>query len=449
MIKLEESMGQISLPKKGMSKEEVLSNLKSFKAGDVKWHEGQLFGLIYEAGLDVEDLVKEAHTLFQIENGLSPMAFPSLVKMETEVVSIITALSNGDDETVGNLTSGGTESIFMALKAARDWARETYPKIQKPEMVVPVTAHPAWNKAAHYLGLKINMTPVKDDLQADLAAMKNAITENTIILGGTAVTYPHGMIDPIEEIGQLAEETNLWLHVDACLGGLILPFLKKLDKDIGPYDFSVPGVTSISADIHKYAYTPKGVSTVMYRNRDFRKFQIFAYADWSGGVYATPCLAGGRPGGVIAAAWAVFQYLGEEGFLALTKKARTAAEKLMEGINAMPQLYVLGNPVATVFAFGSDEINIYELSAKMAERGWHIDAQQLPPSLHMTVSPIHLAVADKFLDDLRHTIPEIPPADSQDLSEQAAMYAMLGTMPDRSMAKEFAVEYINNLYRAL
>ena len=351
-------MGQISLPKKGMSKEDVLSNLESLKHGDLKWHEGQLFGLIYEAGPDVEDLVKEAHSLFLIENGLSPMAFPSLVKMETEVVSIITALSSGDEETVGNLTSGGTESIFMALKAARDWARQTYPKIIKPEMVVPVTAHPAWNKAAHYLGLKINMTPVKDDLRADVAAMKNAITENTIILGGTAVTYPHGMIDPIDEIGQLAQEANLWLHVDACLGGLMLPFLRKLNNDIGPYDFSVPGVTSISADIHKYAYTPKGVSSVMYRNRDFRKFQIFAYADWSGGVYATPCLAGGRPGGVIAAAWAVFHYLGEEGFLALAKKARTAAEKLMEGINAMPQLYVLGNPAATVFAFGSDEINL-------------------------------------------------------------------------------------------
>ena len=440
-------MGQISLPKNGMSKEDVLSNLKSFKSNDVKWHEGQLFGLIYEAGPDVEELVKEASALFLIENGLSPMAFPSLVKMETEVVSIVTSLSGGDDETVGNLTTGGTESIFMALKAARDWARETYPKIKAPEMIVPVTAHPAWNKAAHYLGFKINMTPVKDDLRADVAAIKDAITHNTVILGGTAVTYPHGMVDPIGEIAALAEERNLWLHVDACLGGLMLPFLKRLGNDIPPYDFSVPGVTSISADIHKYAYTPKGVSTVMYRNRDFRKFQIFAYADWSGGIYATPCLAGGRPGGNMAAAWAVFHYLGEEGFLALAKKARAAAAKLIEGINAIPQLYVLGNPNATVFAFGSDEINIYELSAKMATRGWHIEAQQLPPSLHMTVSPVHFSVADKFLDDMRRTIPEVPRADAQDLSEQAAMYAMLGTMPDRNMAREFAVEYINNLYR--
>jgi len=440
-------MGQISLPKKGMPKEEVLNTLESFKSDDVKWHAGQLFGLVYEAGPEVEALVKEASALFLIENGLSPMAFPSLVKMETEVVSNVISLSGGDDETVGSFTSGGTESIFMALKAARDWARHTHPRIEEPEMVVPVSAHPAWNKAAHYLDVKINMTPLKDDLRADVAAMQNAVTKNTIILGGSAVTYPHGMVDPIEEIAALAEKKNLWLHVDACLGGLMLPFLKRLGYEIPPYDFSIPGVTSMSADIHKYAYTPKGVSTVMYRNRDFRKFQIFAYADWSGGVYATPCLAGARPGGTMAAAWAVMHYLGEEGFTALAQKARAATEKLIEGIKAIPQLYVLGDPDATVFAFGSDEINIYELSARMAERGWHIEAQQLPPSLHMTVSPVHLSVADKFLDDLSRIAPGVPPADSQDLSEQAAMYAMLGSMPDRSMAKEFVVEYINNLYR--
>ncbi|MEJ2730637.1 MAG: aspartate aminotransferase family protein, partial [Deltaproteobacteria bacterium] len=440
-------MGQISLPQKGMSREEVLNTLKSFKSNDVKWHEGQLFGLIYETGTDVEDLVKEASALFLIENGLNPMAFPSLVKMETEVVSMVKALSGGDDEAVGNLTSGGTESIFMALKAARDWARHTFPKIKEPEMVVPLSAHPAWNKAAHYLGIKIVMTPIKDDFRADVTAMQDAINENTIILGATAVTYPHGMVDPVEEISALAQKHNLWLHVDACLGGLMLPFLKRLGHDIPAYDFSVPGVMSLSADIHKYAYTPKGVSAVMYRNADLRKFQIFAYADWAGGVYATPCLAGGRPGGNIAAAWGVFHYLGEEGFIALAKKTAEATAILIEGINSIPQLYVLGSPDATVFAFGSDEINIYELSTRMADSGWHMEAQQLPPSLHMTVSPVHLAVADKFLDDLRRIIPEVPPADSQELSEQAAMYAMLGTMPDRSMAREFAVEYINNLYR--
>ena len=439
-------MGQLSLPQKGMPKEDVLNTLKSFKSGDVKWHDGQLFGLIYETGTNVENVVKEASALFLIENGLNPTAFPSLVKMENEVVSMVIALSGGDDEAVGNLTSGGTESIFMALKAARDWARHTYPEIKKPEMVVPVSAHPAWNKAAHYLGMKIIMTPLTDDFRADVAAMKDAISENTVILGATAVTYPQGMVDPVEEIAAMAKNRNLWLHVDACLGGLMLPFLKRLGHDIPAYNFSLPGVASLSADIHKYAYTPKGVSAVIYRNRDLRKFQIFAYADWSGGVYATPCLAGGRPGGNIAAAWAVFHYLGEDGFLALAKKTAEATALLVEGINSIPQLYVLGNPDATVFAFSSNEINIYELAVKMAARGWHMDSQQLPPSLHMTVSPIHLAVAKRFLADLRRVIPEVPRADSSDLSQQAAMYAMLNTLPDRSMAREFVVDYINNLY---
>lgn len=440
-------MGKISLPQKGMPREDVLNSLRSFKSDDVRWREGQLFGLIYETGTDLEDLIKEASALFLIENGLNPAAFPSMLKLETEVVSMVASLSGGDDETVGNLTSGGTESIFMALKAARDWARQTYPEIKSPEMVVPVSAHPAWNKTAHYLDIKIVMTPIQDDFRADINAMKNAITENTIILGGTAVTYPHGMVDPIEEIAALAQKHDLWLHVDACLGGLMLPFLKRLGHDIPAYDFSVPGVISLSADVHKYAYAPKGVSAIMYRNRDLRKFQIFAYADWPGGVYATPCLAGGRHGGNIAAAWAVIHYLGEEGLLALAKKAMEATAILVDGINAIPQLYVLGSPDATVFGFAGNDINIYELAVKMAEHGWHIDSQQLPPSLHMTVSPVHLAAADKFLNELRRVIPEVPRANSSDLSERAAMYAMLSTMPDRSMAAEFAVEYMNNLYR--
>ncbi len=440
-------MGQISLPKKGMAREDVLNTLKSFKSDDLKWHDGQLFGLIYETGTDLEELIKEANTLFLIENGLNPTAFPSLVKMETEVVSMVTNLSGGGEEAVGNLTTGGTESIFMALKAARDWAREKYPKIKQPEMVVPVSAHPAWNKAAHYLGIKIVMTPIREDFRADVTAMEAAITKNTIILGATAVTYPHGMVDPVEKIGALAQKRSLWLHVDACLGGLMLPFLRHLGQDIPAYDFGIPGVMSLSADIHKYAYTPKGVSAVLYRNRDLRKFQIYAYADWPGGVYATPCLAGGRPGGMIAAAWAVFHYLGEEGFVALAQKAKAATDNLIAGINAIPQLYVLGRPNATVFAFTSNAINIYELAVKMADCGWHIEAQQLPPSLHMTVSPVHLAVAEKFLDDLQRVVPQVPRADTSDLSEQAAMYAMLSTMPDRRMAKDFAVEYINNLYR--
>jgi glutamate/tyrosine decarboxylase-like PLP-dependent enzyme len=277
--------------------------------------------------------------------------------------------------------------------------------------------------------------------------MEAAVNENTIIIGATAVTYPHGMVDPIEEIGVLAEENNLWMHVDACLGGLMLPFLRELDYAIPTYDFRVAGVTSISADIHKYAYTPKGISTVLYRNSELRKFQFFMYADWPGGVYGTPSMAGGRPGGALAAAWAVMHHLGEEGFLKLARDARAATEELMAGIENTPPLYVLGKPDATVFAFGGHGVNIYELSARLKERGWHAEAQHLPASLHMTVSPIHRTIVDDFLKELKEAVVGLPTVDAEDVSEMAAMYGMIGTMTDRKMAREFALAYLDDLYK--
>jgi glutamate/tyrosine decarboxylase-like PLP-dependent enzyme len=291
------------------------------------------------------------------------------------------------------------------------------------------------------------MTPVDAGFRADAGAMRDAVSENTIIIGASAVTYPHGMIDPIDDIGQLAEEFDLWLHVDACLGGLMLPFLRKAGNPLPNYDFAVPGVRSISADIHKYAYTPKGISTVLYRGRELRKYQYFVYADWPGGIYGTPSLAGGRSGGTLAAAWAVMHFLGEEGFLRLAKRAKQATNRLVDGIRNIPGLYVLGRPDATVFAFGSHTVHIYEMGARLKERGWHVEAQHLPPSLHMTVSPIHDDVVDHFLADLKQLMPEIPPADADAVSEEASMYGMIGTMADRNLAKEFALDFLNDLYR--
>jgi glutamate/tyrosine decarboxylase-like PLP-dependent enzyme len=435
-----------AIPKKGRAKEEVLSLLRSFKAGDTDWHQGRLFGLIYYAGREVEELAQAAYTAYQFENGLSPFDFPSLLKMETEFVSMVGTLLGGDEATAGSMTSGGTESILMAVKAARDWARENHPGIKIPELVAPVTIHPAFNKAAHYLGLKIVQTPVDEGFRADVKAMGEAITENTIMLAATAVTYPQGMIDPITEIGALADEKNLWFHVDGCLGGYILPFLRKLGCAIPPFDFSVPGVTSLSADIHKYGYVSKGASTVLYRRGELRRYQYFVHADWSGGVYATPSLSGARPGGSIASAWAILHHLGEEGFLRLAKAARGATLALMEGINAIPGLFVLGDPPATVFAFGSRSLDIYRLGDKIKARGWHIHAQHRPPSLHMTVSPYHENIVEGFLTDLRETVLELS-ADTGEPSGEAALYGMMGTMPDRKAAGAFALQYLSDLYR--
>ena len=430
-----------------MPKNEVISALRSFKSGDADWHEGRMFGLIYNAGLDVEEMAQEAYAVYMFENALSPFAFPSLLKMETEFISMVSTLFGGDEETVGSMTSGGTESILMAVKAAREWAKAQRPEVKAPELVAPITIHPAWNKAADYLGLKIVLTPVDEEFKADIRALHDAITENTILLGATAVSYPHGMVDPISSLGEIAVQKNLWLHVDACLGGYMLPFLKKLGYPIPPFDFSVLGVQSMSVDIHKYGYIAKGASTVLYRNRALRQHQFFVCTDWPGGVYATPCLSGARPGGAIASAWAILHYLGEEGFLKLTSAAREATLRLMAGIRKVPGLFVLGNPPATVLAFGSHEINVYKLAAKLKERGWHIDSQHRPPSLHMTISPAHERVVEPFLKDLQETVVEVSGTDAGDASGMAALYGMMGTMPDRKMAKTFALQYLNDLYR--
>ncbi|MEW6332682.1 MAG: aminotransferase class V-fold PLP-dependent enzyme, partial [Thermodesulfobacteriota bacterium] len=247
-----------------MSRRRVMSRLRSFKAADADWHQGRLFGLVYYAGREVEEMAGAAYASYLFENALSPFDFPSLLRMETEFIAMVGTLLGGDRQTAGAMTSGGTESILMAVKAARDRARADRPGVLCPELVAPATIHPAFNKAADYLGLKIVQIPVDEGFRADARAMEAAITENTIMLAATAVTYPQGVIDPIAEIGALARQHNLWFHVDACLGGYVLPFLRKLGCAIPPFDFAVPGVTSISADIHKYGYISKGASTILY-----------------------------------------------------------------------------------------------------------------------------------------------------------------------------------------
>jgi sphinganine-1-phosphate aldolase len=439
-------MSPKKLPPAGMSKEKVLSLLRARRSDDSDWHQGRLFGLIYYAGKDVEQMAGAAYSEYLFENALSPFDFPSLLTMETEFVSMIGSIFGGDGETAGAMTSGGTESILMAVKAARDWARINRPAIQAPEIVAPLTAHPAFNKAAHYLGLKIVPTEIDRTFRADVTAIEKAVTKNTVMVAATAVTYPHGVIDPIEQIGRVALKRHLWFHVDACLGGYVLPFLKKLGQDIPPFDFSVPGVTSLSADIHKYGYVSKGVSSVLYRNREFRRSQFFVYTDWPGGVYATPSLSGARPGGAIASAWAMLHYLGEEGFMRLAGEARKAAVGLLEGIRKIPGLFVFGDPPATVLAFGSESVNVYQLGAKLKERGWHLHAQHRPAGLHMTISPVHEKIVMPFLNDLKQATEELAGTSSPPAGE-AALYGAMGTMPDREMAKRLALQYLDGLYQ--
>ncbi|MBM3118396.1 MAG: aspartate aminotransferase family protein [Chloroflexi bacterium] len=440
-------MAQIEFPQKGISREEVLATLNSIRTGDGDWKHGRMFSLVYNAGEEVEKLAGEACALFMNENALSPFAFPSLLKMETEVVSMMANLLGGDSETVGFMTSGGSESIMVAVKTARDFSRARRPEIVNPELIMPSSAHPAFNKAAHYLGLKTVVVPTDKSLSADVEAISSAINENTIMLIGSAFSYPHGILDPITDLAEIASRNGLWMHVDACVGGLILPFLSKLGYPIPPFDFQIPGVKSISADIHKYGFTPKGASTILYRNAELRQYQIFAYADFPGGAYATPNVLGSRPGGPIAASWAVMKYLGLEDFMRLTKTTIETTRRLIQGIEAIPELYVLGKPPATVFAFSSDVLNVFALGEKMKSFGWNIDSQHLPPSLHMTVFPIHATIVEPFLADLHSAVTEVAALKPEDIAGEAALYGMIGSMPDRGMARDFAIQYLNDLYR--
>jgi glutamate/tyrosine decarboxylase-like PLP-dependent enzyme len=314
-------------------------------------------------------------------------------------------------------------------------------------MVKPVTAHPAWEKSAHYLGLKVINVPPGDDFRADVKAMAEAVNAKTIMMITSAMTYPHGMVDPIEELGEITAKKNIWLHVDSCLGGFILPFVKKLGYDVPAFDFSVPGVISMSADLHKYGFAAKGASTVLYRNSDYRRYQYFAYADFPGGVYATSTLTGARSGGPIAAAWAVLNYVGEKGYLEMARTAMETTKKMIDGVNAIPNLRVLGKPHATVFAIAGDDINVYALSDALKERGWSVEKQQMPACLHITVSPVHANLADAFLADLAECAREVEGIDASKLSEEAVMYGMMASMPDRAAACDFAVQYLNQLYR--
>ncbi|HJW89510.1 MAG TPA: aspartate aminotransferase family protein [Anaerolineales bacterium] len=392
------------LPIEGKSKEEILEFMEAAREKDVNWRHGRVFSLVFHAGEDVQELLKEAYTLYFSENGLNPMAFPSLRKFETEVVSMIAGLLGGDEHTVGNMTTGGTESILMAVKAARDWARAHKPGIHLPEMVLPASAHPAFEKAAHYFGVKAVRVPVRADFRVDVSAMRAAISPQTILLVGSAPSYPQGVVDPIASLGQIALEHGLLLHVDACVGGLMLPFVSRLGYPVPDFDFQTPGVTSISADLHKYGYAAKGASLILYRNSDLRQHQYFVYTDWSGGVYASPTMTGTRPGGAVAAAWAVLNYLGEAGYVAIAETVMQTVRQIQAGLAAIPEIKILGEPEMSVMAIGSGRINIYALGDELTLRGWHLDRQQFPPSLHLTVNYAHAQVVDEFLHDLAEAV---------------------------------------------
>jgi glutamate/tyrosine decarboxylase-like PLP-dependent enzyme len=390
----------------------VLAQLDALKEHDVRWRDGRAFTLAYYAGPEVSAIADEAHRRFSTDNALNTDAFPSLRTIQAEVVSIVGDWLQAGPDGAGFMTSGGTESILMAVKAARERGRAER-GITRPNVVLPTSAHAAFEKGCYYFGLESRRVAVRDDWRADADAMADAIDGDTVLVGGSAPQYPQGVVDPIADIAALAAERDINCHVDACMGGVTLTYLARLGYDITPWNFTVPGVTSISVDLHKFGYTAKGASVIMHRSKRLRAYQTFVTDNWLGGMYGSSGVLGTKGGGPMAAAWAVMHHLGDEGYLRLTADARRATEAIVAAVRSMPELMLRAEPDAMLLSFGAADpavLDVYAVADALWRRGWYVDRQGPPPSLHLTVNAVHADKVEAFLADLRASIDEVTAA---------------------------------------
>ena len=390
----------IALPEQGQDWPPLKQALLDAKSRDYSWKRGRMAVFFYYLDEALERVQQEAYLTFWTENNLGQRAFPSLAKLEGEVVEMGLSLMHAPQGAGGTFTSGGSESIFLALLAAREKAR-----VAKPNIVIPDTAHLTFDRAAWYLGLEVRRVPAAPDRRSDTAAMAAAMDANTIALVGSAPNYPFGGIDRIAELGALALERSVWLHVDACVGGFLSPFLSRLGVALPDWDFSVPGVTSISADIHKHGMAPKGASLLLMRDAALKQYHRFESKAWARGLYAAHTAQGTRPGGAVAAAWAVMNHLGQAGYLDCARRILEARATIAAGIAAIPGLEVLpGDHAILVYRSTDPALAIGRVATALDARGWLVSRQQEPDGIHLHLNPLHAEVADEYLDDLRAAV---------------------------------------------
>ncbi|MSQ54772.1 MAG: aspartate aminotransferase family protein [Betaproteobacteria bacterium] len=408
-------------PQTGLAPAELFEQMEAARANDVDWRRGRVALYVHYAGDDVLDVAKEAYRRFFSENGLGLKAFPSLRKFEEDIIAWTADLLAAGPQATGVVTSGGTESIFLAMKAARDWARVEHPAVREPEVIAPVSAHPAFDKAAHYLCMRVRRIPVGADFRADVAAMAAAVGPDTIMLVGSAPSFPYGVIEDIPALGALARDKGLWLHVDACVGGFLSPFVRRLGYPIPPFDFSVEGVRSMSADLHKYGFTAKGASVLLLSSESLRRYLTFEFDNWPRGKYAVATFAGSRPGGAIAAAWAVMRYLGVEGYMRLAKSIMETRDRLVREIAAIPGLYVVGAPDLSVLGVGGRGLDIFAVAEEMGRRGWFVSTMSDPPGIHLGMLTLaHVAHAGEYLGDLAASAEAVRAQNLQARSREAS-----------------------------
>lgn len=442
------------LPPKGRSREEIFRELETIiKEEDKKWETGRSSGTTYHGGREHYEFLNRVFGLFSHVNLLQRDLWPSGTKFEAEIVSMTSHMLHGEcvkehnpqDEVCGVVTSGGSESILMAMLAYRERGRAEK-GITAPEMIAPATIHPAFSKGAHYFGIRLIRVPVGKDFLADLEAIRSSITRNTVALAASAGNYPHGLIDPIAELSEIALRHDLGFHVDGCLGGFLLPWIERLGYHVPPFDFRLPGVTSISCDTHKYGYALKGTSVLLYRNKRLRRYQYFCQTDWPGGLYASPTAAGSRSGGLTAATWAAMVAMGEEGYLEAARAIMKAAETIKRGIAAIPEIRIAGNPTFCI-ALMSDVVDIYHVNDFLTSRGWRLNGLQLPAGEHLcvTLPQTQPGVAEKFVEDLREAV-EYAKNPPQPQALSGAVYGLSGSVSGQATLQELLHAWLDASY---
>jgi sphinganine-1-phosphate aldolase len=444
------------IPEKGRDQRDIFNELSTMSEEEnAKWKDGRVSGTFYHAGDKHREFLNNVFSLFSHVNVIQADLCPSMSKFESEIVSMAASILHADavknvspdDAVCGTVTSGGTESIIMAMKVYRDRAYKEK-GITAPEIIKPKTAHPAFDKAGEYFGIKFIDIPVEPpDFRVDPRAVASAINQNTVAIVGSAGNYPYGLIDPMESLSEIALKHDIGLHADGCLGGFILPWIEKLGYDLPVFDFRLPGLTSLSADTHKYGFGLKGTSVVLYRNKQLRQYQFFNVPDFPGGIYVSPSSSGSRSGGLTASTWAAMVYLGEEGYMTAAREMMRVADKIKQGIDDIPELLLIGEPTF-VISFRSEEIDVFHVNDFMKTKGWRFNVLQLPPALHFCVTMPQTQIPDiaqQLIDELRSGV-EYAKSKSGVMAETSALYGMAGTVESNQMVSDLLSAYLDHFY---
>jgi glutamate/tyrosine decarboxylase-like PLP-dependent enzyme len=401
------------LPQKGSPSEAVLARVRELKAAMTPVERGKLSSTAFQGHDEMGRVVYESFMEFVGWNGLFTFQEPAAAQLENNVLDICVGLVSGGEQGRGNLTSGGTESNYCGLHAMRAWARENRPGIAAPEIVAPYSTHSTIHKTARYLDLKVVTVPQKEDLTADVEALAAAIGPNTIGIVGSAPNWPYGHVDPITEFGELAIERDLWLHVDACVGGYILPFMRELGEEIPPYDFTVPGVRSISADLHKYGYAPKPCSTILWRSQEEQAYHYVPITEWACGLYLSQSFIGSRPMGPVAGIWALMHYWGREGYLDNTRHLLRIKRTITEACDRIEELRTWPTQ-GPLMMIASDAFNIQLVVGGMEQKGWRLLGVNNPPAIHLTLDVMEDRDLQRFIADLEEVCQRIRSGELQE-----------------------------------